>query len=351
MHSTSRFFRLGVLSVALLVVAACAPTGGSAPAQPPAQGPPTGAAPAASGKPSGAPKKVRIASIPPGSLHAWPYQLATKMGWFAEEGLEPEVTYTYEQVQAMIGGSVDIMSSGADEILAANSRGADIVVVGMASNRPGQFLVTAPEITDIRQIQGKGVGMTDFGSSDYAIAARLLKARGVDLNSVTFRKIGGSRNRFAALEAGQIQATPLDIALTVRAQQAGKNVLGTPDDFGRYPWNVLALKRDWGQANRDAVLAFLRVTYRAMGFMNDPKNDGELMQHLPAAAEMDPALVADVMQLIRNSNIKMYDSDRPQPADLEPALELARENGVVRGEVDLNRMVDTSYYDTAIVRR
>src|SRR5688572_4416926 len=141
MHKESRCFRLGVFSAALLVLTACAPAGGSAPVTAPAQAPQSGSAGAERGTPAGAPKKVRIASIPPGSVHAWPFQLASKLGWFAEEGLEPEVTYTDKQVQALIGGSVDIMSSGADEILEANSRGADIVVVGLASNRPGQFFV------------------------------------------------------------------------------------------------------------------------------------------------------------------------------------------------------------------
>jgi ABC-type nitrate/sulfonate/bicarbonate transport system substrate-binding protein len=303
------------------------------------------------GNSAGTPKKVRIASKPLGTVDAWPYQLATKMGWFAEAGLQPEVTYTHEQVGALGQGSVDIISTDAGEVLEANWRGADLVVVGVASNRPGLFFVTAPEVTDFPQVQGKIVGVTDFGASEYALTARLLWARGVDLNSVTFRRLGGSRNQLGALDARDIQATPLDIALTARAQQSGKNVLGTPDDFGRYPWNVLALKRDWGQANREAVQAFLRVIYRAMDLLNEPRDDGELLQHLPAAAETDPALVAEVMQLVRSRNMKLYDNDPPRPADLEPALELGRESGAVRGEVDLVKMVDTSYYDAAVGRR
>jgi ABC-type nitrate/sulfonate/bicarbonate transport system substrate-binding protein len=306
------------------------------------------AAPAA--QPAGQLTKVRIIAIPGSSTMTWPYQYGIRRGWFAEEGLDPTLTFSFQQVPALIGGSVDIISTGAEEMVVANYRGGgtDIVAVGVMSNRPQQFLVTATDIREPRQFEGKVAGMTDLNSGDSFVIRRYLQKHGIDPSRVTLRGVGGSRERFAALEAGQIQITPLDPVTAVRARTTGKyNILATPNDLGAWPWNLIAVKRDWGQANRDTVVRVLRATWRVLHYVNDPANHEEVLKELPAASELNADLLRDVFETVRGLDVKLYDAERPKPSDLDPTVEFQRELGVITGSVDQARMIDTSFYDAA----
>jgi ABC-type nitrate/sulfonate/bicarbonate transport system substrate-binding protein len=355
---TFRLALLAVVSAGLLSLMACAPAGtpSSSPGASTAAGgsqprgpstPPVEAAAPVSPAPL---KRLRIATIPSGP-NAWPIQFAHNRGWYAGEGLQTELTHTMDQVPALVGGTVDVISIGASTPIIANSRGADIVLVGLMSEYPLNLLIGTSSITDVRQLQNKSIGITDFASSDYAVTRRLFQNKGIDPNAVTFRRIGTSRERVAALQAGQIDSTPLDFVTTARSLASGYTLLATPVDFGKYPWVTMGVRRDWGTANSQSVIGFLRATYRAMQYLDDPNNDTDILQNLPAAADMDPAIVGETMQLIRGKNHTLFSSARLEPADLGPAYEFYRETGDIKQDMDLSRMIEISYHDAAVAPR
>jgi ABC-type nitrate/sulfonate/bicarbonate transport system substrate-binding protein len=357
-----RLISLGAIA-AVVLLAACAPTAAppAAPAAPTAAAaaPTTAAAPATAAAPSSAtrtapatPTKLRVVAIPGTAIPSWVYQYGIRRGWFMEEGLDLEMSYTFQQVPALLGGSADVLNAGAEDMVIANYRGgADIIAVGVINNHPLQFVMATEDIKDPQQMVGKAAGMTDLNSGDAFVTRRYLQKNNIDPNRVTFRRVGGSRERFAAIEAGQIQITPLDPIIAIRARATGKyNILATPNDLGQWPWNVVHMKRDWAQANRDTVVRLLRAAWRTMAYMNDPRNDEEVLRELPAATEIDAAQLRQVYEALRGLNVALFDAERPKPADLEVTVEFERELGVITTPVDTARMIDTSYYDAAISR-
>jgi NitT/TauT family transport system substrate-binding protein len=288
-------------------------------------------------------------AVIPNSVNTWPHEMAVAKGWFAEQGLEAkELVRTYDQVEALLGGSVNLLSSGADELVAANIRGADLIVVGVMSNHPMQFFVVDSDVNSIEDLAGGIVGVTDQASSDYAIAYQLLADAGVDVSSIDFRRAGGSRDRFAALDSGQIDAAPLDPVATHRAVGAGKRVLATPTDFVEWPWNIFAVERGWAEENEDTVVAFLRAIDRSMEFLNDPGNDEAILADLAGVSESEPADIESALALVREHEVTMYDRLAPEASQLQPVVDLAREAGDIDGEVDLEKMVERKYWDSAL---
>jgi ABC-type nitrate/sulfonate/bicarbonate transport system substrate-binding protein len=294
-----------------------------------------------------APRRLRVGATP-GSVANWPLQLALKWGWFQEERLLPELILTDDPVSGLATGSLDVVSVEASDVLIVSGRGANLVVPGLVLDRPMQFLVTSPAVGSFKQLEGKSVGILDFGSDDYAATLQLLQRHAVDANAVTFRHLGGSRERFTALESGRVQATSLDLVLSVRALNNEKQLLGTPADFGPYPWSVLSAKRDWATANADAVAGLLRVAYRAMAFIDDPTNDAVLLRDLPAAVDLDPDLVQQALETVRAENLRLYSSGPPTAASLEPAYRFYREMEVIRRDYDFGRLIDPQYYAAAM---
>lgn len=288
-------------------------------------------------------------AVIPNSVNTWPHELAVAKGWFAEEGVEAkELVRTYDQVEALLGGSVNLLSSGADELIAANVRGADLVVIGVMSNHPMQFFIVDSAINSLEDLAGGTIGVTDQASSDYAIAHRLLSEAGVDVSGVDFRRTGGSRDRFAALESGQIDAAPLDPVASHRAVTAGKRVLATPTDFVAWPWNIFAVERGWAEKNEDTVVGFLRAIDRSMEYLNDPSNDEAVLAELPGVSESAPEDIESALSLLREHEVTMYDRLPPEASQLEPVVELAREAGDIDGEVDLDKMVEPKYWEAAL---
>lgn len=304
----------------------------------------TAAKPAASVSSAGAgTKKVRLISTPT-SLGAWPYQVALAEGWFSRNGIDLEIVQGFDQIPALLGGSADVMSGGGYDIVQANSRGAGLIEVGAMNTHPVQFMLVKREITDAQQLVGKSLGMTSLVSGDAYVSRQFLQKAGVDPSKVTLKAAGGSQQRYAALEAGQIDGTPLDPISTTKALATGKySVLATPDDFGEFPWNVLGTKQSWATANPDAVVGVIKTLYQSMAFLNDPKNDPETANAL-VSQKWNARDVQNVLQLARARNLRLFDAGAPKVADLQVSVPFLTEIGALKESVDVSKMVDTSYY-------
>jgi len=167
-------------------------------------------------------RKVRIA-VATLSQSVLPLVVAQEKDYFKEENLDVELILTTASVanMALLGGNVDLISSGTTAI-GAISRRAPLKFVFVSFSRPMHWLYARPEIDDLKKLKGKKIGVSAVGASLYFLILEMLKRHGLDgANEVTLVGSGTTANRYAALQSGIIDATNLTPPYNFRAQESG----------------------------------------------------------------------------------------------------------------------------------
>ncbi len=143
------------------------------------------------------PQKVKIAS---GGhiVHFLPLDLAVALGYFKDEGLEPEITFLKggtATAQALISKQVDFSTNSIDHAFKAAAMGKDnLRMVVLLNQTPGMVLVVDSKHEDsvksIADLTSKRLGVTSRGSATHMVLAFLLSKNGVNTDDVTIVKAG-----------------------------------------------------------------------------------------------------------------------------------------------------------------
>lgn len=173
--------------------------------------------------PAQALRKIRIGSTTP-SLTTLPSEIAAKMGFFKEVGLNPEMITIRSAdiiIKAHLTGELDY-STALPSLVAAAVRGLPIKVFGVMISKTTYVMVSHPGIESMKDLRGKIIGVSSFGgASDYVVRVALTKAGLDPKKDVTIIQVGGSSTRLAALRAGTVQATVLVAPFDLQAEKMG----------------------------------------------------------------------------------------------------------------------------------
>src|SRR5499433_3162509 len=150
-------------------------------------------------------KKIRIASKAAGESLV-PYTISQRLGFYREEGMDVDVVVTRGTVttQVVLSGAVDYGNGGS---IPAILGGARMKILVVSSDKPAQHLVVSPKITDIKQLNGKTVAISDASGNSTLLFREMLKKAGVNLETVQMRALGDPSVRLGALLAGTVDAT------------------------------------------------------------------------------------------------------------------------------------------------
>ena len=212
---------------------------------------------------------------------AIPY-IAEKQGFYEAEGIvvERRVTAPRALIDALIGGTVDIISTRGSRVGQIAARGLD--VVGIALNRYGNqnmMLVPMSDTTSqsVHDLKGKSVG-AQVGTGTWATWNTYLSAIGLSDSDFKIRNMK-TDSLPAAFQTGE-----LDAALTwepwgslIIDKGLGRAVMG-PKDYDEmlgYTSPVF-LTTTWkyiNETNPDGAAAFIRAHVRAMKFLNNNRDE------------------------------------------------------------------------------
>jgi sulfonate transport system substrate-binding protein len=144
-------------------------------------------------------QKVKIAS---GGyvIHFLPLDLAVALGYFTDEGLDPEVIYLKggtATAQALLTKQVDFSTNSIDHAFKAAVQGRDdLRMVVLLNQTPGMVLVVdskhKEKVNTIADLDGMNLGVTSQGSATHMVLAFLLSKNNVDLKNVSVIKAGTS---------------------------------------------------------------------------------------------------------------------------------------------------------------
>jgi NitT/TauT family transport system substrate-binding protein len=212
----------------------------------------------------------RITVLYPSPAGSWMIPVIAKEAkYFEREGLSLDyvrVGGSTRIVAALLGGSAQIIHAGEPAIIPAVQRGADTVVVAAITHAVQHRLMGRPEIKDVKDLKGKPVGITTFGStSDYVLRYALQKY-GLDPNKdVSIIQTGGQPEGLLAMSAGKIYAQRMGFPFHLKAQQMGMrelvdfSTLGLEENIG-----AMITTRSYIAQKRGTVLRYMRALVRGM---------------------------------------------------------------------------------------
>jgi len=174
-------------------------------------------------------KKIRIASKAPGESLV-PYTISQRLGFYREEGLDVDVVVTRGTVttQVVVSAAVDYGNGGS---IPAILGGAKMKILQVSTDKPSQYLVVSPKITNIKQLNGKTVAISDASGNSTLLFRELLSKNGVAVETVQMRALGEPSVRFGALLAGTVDATMITIGNARIAQAKGFRILAYSGDY------------------------------------------------------------------------------------------------------------------------
>ena len=219
--------------------------------------------------------KLRV-SVPTKTLGYGPYWVAAKLGFFARQGLDVDVVVIRGadvNVQALIGGSIDVAGGSLDAPMAAVERGLDLVIIGGVINALTQSVMGGKNFKTYEDLRGTTIGTISL-TSGVGLALRwVLKSRGLEYpRDYKLLVIGGSPQTFTALTTGQIAAAALSLPLNYAAEEIGFNEIGRfIDVIPHYQLAGPAMKRSWAERNRPLMVRFMKAMALTMRWLHQNK--------------------------------------------------------------------------------
>ncbi|MEI9900642.1 MAG: ABC transporter substrate-binding protein [Hyphomicrobium sp.] len=243
----------------------------------------------------GANPKITIAVGGEGCLCYLPAVLAEQLGEFDKAGVDVEmVSFSggSQALTALLAAAQRLSRATTITASISPARGQALTSFVVYNRYPGYALVVAPnqQITSIKDLAGKKIGVSAPGSSTDFFLKYILAKNGVDPNSVAIIGVGVAATAVAAMEYGSVDAAiMIDPAITIlesrypdltilddtRTQQDTLDVFG-----GEYPGGALYARTDWLAKNEATVQALTNAMVATLDWMESHTPE-EIMAQLP----------------------------------------------------------------------
>src|SRR6266436_866440 len=126
----------------------------------------------------------RITFLYPSAASSWAIPMVAKEAkYFEQEGLAVELVRvggSTRIVAALIGGSGQLIHASETAVIPAVAYGGDPVIIAATSTVPEARLIARPEIKEVKDLKGKPVGITTFGSGSDFVLRFALEKNGLD---------------------------------------------------------------------------------------------------------------------------------------------------------------------------
>ena len=215
---------------------------------------------------------VHIGISTPG-LYEIPTEIAQRKGFYREENLDVRkvVIRTNLQVAALIAGELDY-STVSGLIARASIQGLPVKGVMGWFDRPLHILIAKPGFKRLTDFKGKRIGVSGIGSAPHIILREALSQAGMNPDrDITTLAIGGSGERLAALIAGTVDATPLDVAYVEKAEKLGLVSIIYFGDVVHTRLGGFGVSLDKIRKNPTQITRTIRASLKGVRFIRDNK--------------------------------------------------------------------------------
>ena len=228
-------------------------------------------------------RKVSLAVGGKSLFYYLPLTVAERKGYFKDEGLDveiPEFEGGAKSLQALIGGSTDVVSGSYEHTITMQAKGQKVVAFVVQGNAPGIALAVrkdrAASVKSGKDLAGFKVGVTAPGSSTNMYVNTLLAKDGLEPNAVSIVGVGPGAGAVAAMQRGELDAIAnLDPTLSqleahahavilfdTRTEKGNQEVYGGP-----YPAATLYTTEAYLRKNPNTVQGLANAMVRGLRWL------------------------------------------------------------------------------------
>ena len=271
-----------------------------------------------------------------------PVYVSQEKGFFKDEGLD--VLFVMfnagsTNLQALIGGDIQIMGSAFVETIGGRAAGFDVKNFwGICNLMPFQ-LYSQPGFNSMKEAKGKRFAISRFGSLTDFLTRATLNHFGINPKEVTIMQIGSTPARFAALTAKGVDASIVWFPVTEIAKAQGfVKLLDLKEVFPEWPYETFAAKESWLNKEKATVTKFLRAYQRGVKHTLENKEDG--VKAIRKYVKMDPAYAPLGYDEYRDSfPINGRLAEKAIPVVIEQEFE----SGRIKRKITLDELIDRSF--------
>ncbi len=289
-----------------------------------------------------------------------PVMVAEGKGYFAAEGLDAQLVPFDAPVpvaQAVVSGGVDFGTTGpSGAFYNLAGQGTLHIIAGMAREAPSfQFLAVLASnraynagLTSVKALGGHSVAVSDIGGAAHYSLTLIEEKYHIDPASVRVTPLQGISAAISALAGGSVDAStsPSTAFAPVIARGDAKLLAYVGDET---PWQagIVYTTKKTADERRDTVEKVLRALKKGMRDYHDAftgpderRKDGptapEILAILSKQLGQPPEQVARAIAYVDRDG-------RLDVKDLQHQVAFLRAQGLIKGTVDLDAIIDQRY--------
>ena len=281
-------------------------------------------------------------------LYELPTEIAKRKGFYQEEGIDARkvVIRTPLHIAALLAGELDY-STVTGVILNATVQGMPLKTVMGWFDKPLHLLIARPGIQKLADLKGKRIAVSTFGSLPHVMVKEALARQGMNPDKdITVLALGGSGERLAALAAGTVDATPLDVAYIQRTEQLGFTSLLYLGDVVNLRLGGFAVTTDKIQKNPEQISRVIRATLKGVRFLKNNKQ--EALPIMRDYLKISGDYVEKIYQFAMNS---LNQDGLVAKSSLDTEIRLAREQLKIKEEVPEAKVADWRFVKDILSKR
>ena len=284
--------------------------------------------------------KVPFAALSPNYSPLW---VADYAGFFKKYGLDVQPIYISSGsviIPALLSWQIELANMGSAPALTAWARGAELVSVGVGSNRQLHVVMTSAAINRPEDLKGKKIGSDRYGSlSDLLLREALRYYNLTPDRDVALIQSGGVPERLGALKVGAVDGAILTGDSAIQAEKLGfRTIIELSQLPIHYPGSTIIVTRSSLQRRREVVKRFLRGWIEGIKAV---KTDRDLtirvLQKFLKTA--DTEILARTFEVYRNAHDKV---PYPDAAVMGVALKQLSSTVPQAGQARIEDFVDRS---------
>lgn len=256
---------------------------------------------------AGAVETIKTGAIGSPSPLGWPFYIGVAKGFFSAEGLQFDLIFTPSApnlLQQLSAGSLEIaVSTGLVDPIRAIDKGGPVALIFIEVQGAPYVLMAKPEIKSLAGLKGKIVAVGGLNDITNIYIDRMLAPSGIKRGEFDMRFFGSTPARYAALQAGAVDAAMLSQPANFYAEAAGYSNLGLVMDYVRdFPFSGSAVNLAWGEAHHDTVKRFIATYKQGVAWFRDAKNRDEAIKIMAEASQGKPEDLAKSYDFLRQGD-------------------------------------------------
>jgi NitT/TauT family transport system substrate-binding protein len=285
------------------------------------------------------------------AANGMPFAVALEKGYFKEEGIDVTGIITSAgggtSLRNMIAGGVPYGEVNPGVVIAAIQQGADLKIISDNVLTVAEFVWAVKQdspVKTIKDFKGKKIGYTNPRSTSQALAQMLIKQAGLKLEEAEIVRTGGFGEGIAALETGMIDVAPIPEPLWSKFKGKYRAVVTASEALPPLDNVVGVTTANMAAEKADFIRAVIRARRRAVEFMHqNPDQAGDMVaKHYNLEPEVARSAVRNLTSS-RTNGVPYWGPGQIHMDGLRRMIEIQRELGTIKGEVDFAKIVDTQF--------